>query len=156
MFATEDGALEQAGEIGRAARRRALVSIASQQAQLARRCTQVLRVADDHGDWQAAGCASSAEWFAQLAGSDHRTAARLTGTATALRVLPALDEALATGALSLDQVAAAVEFATPATDAELARVAVGQAPSTIGVAARGWCRPSSPTTPRCTRAARSA
>ena len=43
-------------------------------------------------------------------------------------MLPALDEALAAGALSLDQVAAAAEFATPETDAELARVAVGQAP----------------------------
>ena len=61
---------------------------------------------------------------------------RFTTTASALRVLPALDEALAAGALSLDQVAAAVEFATPETDAELARVAVGQPPSLIGVAAR--------------------
>ena len=51
-------------------------------------------------------------------------------------MLPALDEALAAGALSLDQVAAAAEFATPETDAELALGAVGQPPSLIGVAAR--------------------
>jgi hypothetical protein len=43
---------------------------------------------------------------------------------------------MSTGALSLDQVAAAAEFATPETDAELARVAVGKAPSAIGVVAR--------------------
>ena len=50
-------------------------------------------------------------------------------TSSALRSLPALDHALSTGALTLDQVAAAAEFATPASDAELARVAVGKAPS---------------------------
>ena len=132
MFATEDGALEQAGEIGRAARRRELSALCAEQARIAGRITQLVREADDARDWEAAGCASSAEWFAQLAGSDHRTAARLMGTATALRVLPALDAALAAGALSLDQVAAAAEFATPETDAELARVAVGQAPGVIG------------------------
>jgi hypothetical protein len=142
MFAiTEDEGLAQAGEIGRAARRRALVSIAGQQARLARRCTQLVRVADDHLDWQAAGCSSSAAWFAQLAGSDHRSAVRITQTSEALRELPALDEALGEGALSLDQVAAAVEFATPETDAELAMVAVGQAPSAIGVAARRMAPP---------------
>jgi hypothetical protein len=53
-----------------------------------------------------------------------------------LRVLPALDGALGSGVLSLDQVAAAVEFATPASDAELARVAVGRPPSEISLAAR--------------------
>jgi hypothetical protein len=141
MFATQDGALEQAGEIGRAARRRALVSIAEQQARLAQQCTQILRHADDHLDWQAAGCSSSAQWFAQLAGSDHRTAVRITQTSEALRVLPALDHALGSGELTLDQVAAAVEFATPETDAELALVAVGQAPSAIGVVARRMVPP---------------
>jgi hypothetical protein len=60
----------------------------------------------------------------------------------ALRGLPALDEALSTGALTLDQVAAAAEFATPATDAELARVAVGKAPSVIALAARTMAPPT--------------
>ena len=45
--------------------------------------------------------------------SDHRTAAQITRTSIALRSLPALDHALSTGALTLDQVAAAAEFATP-------------------------------------------
>ena len=48
---------------------------------------------------------------------------------------------MSTGALTLDQVAAAAEFATPETDAELARVAVGKAPSTIALAARTLAPP---------------
>jgi hypothetical protein len=68
--------LEQAGEIGRAARRRALVSIGEQQARLAQQSTQIVRIADDLGDWQAAGCSSSAQWFAQVSRSNHRTAVR--------------------------------------------------------------------------------
>jgi hypothetical protein len=40
------------------------------------------------------------------------------------------------GALSLDQVAAAAQFATPASDAALARVAVGKPPSEIALVAR--------------------
>ena len=62
--------------------------------------------------------------------------------ATALRELPALDHALSTGALNLDQVAAAAEFATPESDAELARVALGKAPSAISVAARRLAPPA--------------
>ena len=56
--------------------------------------------------------------------------------ASALRDLPALDHALSTGSLTLDQVAAARQFATPASDAEIARLAVGKAPSQISLAAR--------------------
>ena len=62
-------------------------------------------------------------------------------TSAALGSLPALDRALSTGALSLDQVAAAAEFATRETDAELARVAVGRAPSQIALAARTLAPP---------------
>jgi hypothetical protein len=40
------------------------------------------------------------------------------------------------GALTLDQVAAAAEFATPQTDGELARIALGKPPSNIALAAR--------------------
>ncbi len=66
------------------------------------------------------------------------TAARAasTETAEALRELPALDQAFRDGDLTLDQVAAAAPLATPETDAELARVAVGKAPSQISLAAR--------------------
>ena len=93
------------------------------------------------GDWRAAGCSSSAQWLAQVSSSDHRTAVRITQTSVALRSLPALDHAMSTGALTLDQVAAAAEFATPESDAELARVAVGKPPSVIGLAARTLAPP---------------
>jgi hypothetical protein len=121
---------------GREARERALVARFALIARLTREIMQIVCAADDEGDWRAKGCSSSAQWLAVLSSSDHRTAARITQTAEALRSLPALDQAMSTGALGLDQVAAAVEFATPDTDAELARVAVGQAPSAIGLAAR--------------------
>jgi Domain of unknown function (DUF222)/HNH endonuclease len=49
----------------------------------------------------------------------------------ALRSLPALDHALSSGELTLDQATAVAEVATPETDAELARIAVGKAPSEI-------------------------
>ena len=95
-----------------------------------------MREADDDGDWQAAGCSSSAQWLAQVSSSDYRTASRITRTSDALRNLPALDHAMSTGELTLDQVAAAAEYATPETDAHLARIAVGKPPSDISVAAR--------------------
>ena len=66
----------------------------------------------------------------------------ITRTSSALRSLPALDQALSTGALSLDQVAAAAQYATPDTDAELARIAVGKAPSAIALAARTIAPPT--------------
>ena len=96
----------------------------------------IVRRADDRGDWRAAGCSSSAQWLAQISSSDYRTAARITRTSDALRKLPALDEAMSSGELTLDQVAAAAPVATPETDAELARIAVGKAPSQIARAAR--------------------
>ena len=73
-------------------------------------------------------------------------------TSDALRSLPALDHALSTGALTLDQVAAAAEFATPASDAELARVAVGKAPSAIALAARTLVPPTVDGRPGAVRA----
>ena len=111
-------------------------SLCEQEARIKQRVTQIVREADDEGDWQAAGCSSSAQWLAQVCSSDHRTAARITRTSVALRSLLALDQAMSTGALTLDQVAAAAEYATPASDAELARIAVGKPPSEIALAAR--------------------
>jgi hypothetical protein len=142
MFATVNGTVDQELERCREARRSELVSICEQEARLKQRVTQIVREADDNGDWRAAGCASSAQWLAQICSSDHRTAARLTRTSSALRSLPALDQALGTGALTLDQVAAAAEFATPETDAELARVAVGKPPGAIALAARTLVPPT--------------
>ena len=117
------------------------VSLCAQEARIKQRLTELVRAADDRGDWQAAGCSSSAQWFAQVSSSDHRTAVRITQTSEALRSLPALDHALGTGALTLDQVAAAAEFATPESDGELARVAVGKPPSTIALTARTLAPP---------------
>ncbi|MDP9259456.1 MAG: HNH endonuclease [Actinomycetota bacterium] len=136
MFATSDVTVDQARERRREARRHELRSLSEQEARIKQRVTQIVREADDDGDWQAAGCSSSAQWLAQVSSSDHRTAARITRTSSALRSLPALDHALGTGALTLDQVAAAAEYATPDTDAELARIAVGKPPSDIALAAR--------------------
>jgi hypothetical protein len=142
MFAVEDEeALCQVAEIGRRARWRMLVSNCEEIARLAQRNTELVRAADDAGDWRAAGCASSAEWYARASNCDYRAAARVTQTADALRSLPALDEAMRSGVLSLDQVAAAAEFATSETDAELARVAVGKPPSAIGLAGRRLAPP---------------
>ena len=136
MFATLDGTVDQLRERRREARRREVRVICEQQARLAQRLTQIVREAEDDGDWQAAGCSSSAQWLAQISSSDYRTATRIARTSEALRSLPALDKALGTGELTLDQVAAAAEFATPASDAELARIAVGRAPGEIGLVAR--------------------
>ena len=96
----------------------------------------IVRRCDDRGDWRDAGYASSAQWLAQASRSDYRTAARITRTSDALRTLPALDEAMSTGDLTLDQVAAAAQVATPETDAELARIAIGKPPGEIARAAR--------------------
>jgi hypothetical protein len=52
-----------------------------------------------------------------------------------------LDAALSTGALTFDQVAAATPYATAATDEELARVALGKAPSQIALVARTLAPP---------------
>ena len=136
MFAAQNGTVDQARERRREVRRREVRAICEHQSRLAQRLTEIVREADDDGDWQAAGCSSSAQWLAQISSSDHRTAARITRTSSALRSLPALDHAMSTGALTLDQVAAAAEFATPASDAELARLAVGKAPGAIALVAR--------------------
>ena len=112
-----------------------------QQAKLGEPVAERVSAAHDDGDWQAAGCSSSAQWLAQISRSDHRTAVRLTRTSDALRCLPALDQALGSGLLTLDQVSAAAEVATPESDAELARVAVGKAPSAIARVARALVPP---------------
>ena len=141
MFATSERTVDQTRERRREARRCELRSLCEQEARIKQRVTEIVREADDDGDWEAAGCSSSAQWLAQVSSSDYRNAARITRTSSALRSLPALDHALSTGALTLDQVAAAAEFATPASDAELARLAVGKPPSEVALAARTLAPP---------------
>ena len=157
MFATLDGTVDQALEREREACRRRLGEISEQAARIDQQLTEIVRAADDRGDWRAAGCSSSAQWLAQIYSSDYRTAARITRTSDALRNLPALDHAMSSGALTLDQVAAAAEFATPETDAELARIAVGKAAQRHR-ARRAHARPAHRwrTTRRSTSDARSA
>jgi hypothetical protein len=141
MFVALDGTTDPALAHRREARVHELLEIGARRARDDQRTTEIVREAEDDGDWKAAGCSSSAQWLAQISSSDYRSAVRVTRTADALRSLPALDHALATGALGLDQVAAAVEFATPETDAELARAAVGKPPSAIGSVARTLAPP---------------
>jgi HNH endonuclease len=136
MFATAEVTVDQALERRREARRARVRVICEGQARFAQELTQIVRDAEDEGDYVAAGCSSSAQWLAQISTSDHRVAAQITRTSSALRSLPALDDAMRTGVLSLHQVAAAVEVATPETDAQLARVAVGKPPSAIALVAR--------------------
>lgn len=88
--------------------------------------------------------------------SDYRTAARITRTGDALCTLSAFDHAMSTGALTLGQVAAAAELATPANDAELARIAVGNEPSAIAIAARTIVPPKVTDDTSCTSGAVSA
>jgi len=76
MFATSEGTVDQVRERRREARRRELRSLCEQEARIKQRVTQIVREADDDGDWQAAGCSSSAQWLAQVCSSDHRSAQR--------------------------------------------------------------------------------
>jgi hypothetical protein len=136
MFASLEGTIDQALAREREADRCRLVEICRQRARLEHEEMEIVRRTDARGDWKAAGCSSSAQWLAQISNSDYRSALRIARTGSALRSLPALDHAMSRGALTLDQVAAAAQFATPETDAELARVAVGKAPGAIALAAR--------------------
>ena len=141
MFGTAHGTLDHTYERECAAVVDEVLAIREQQAQLDQRLTEISRRADDRGYWRAAGCSSLAQWLAQITSSDYRAARRLAETAEALRELPALDQAFRDGDLTLDQVAAAAPFATPASDAEIARVAVGKAPGQISLAARAIVPP---------------
>jgi hypothetical protein len=133
MFGTLEGTVDQAREQRRAARRRELDAMRADEARKEQRKPQIVREDDD---WRDAGCSSSVQWFMQLYACDYRTAPRIVRASHALRRLPALDEALAAGELTLDQAVAAAEVATPETDAELARIAIGKAPREIERIAR--------------------
>ena len=95
-----------------------------------------MREGDDDGDWQAAGCSSSAQWVALVCNSDYGTAKRISEVGEALREQPAIGHAMSTGELTLDQGAAALKHATPETDTQIARLAVGKAPGEIALAVR--------------------
>ena len=113
-----------------------LAEISEVEARNKSRVTLIIREAEDRGAWKRAGFSSLAAWYAQAFRCDHRVALEVTETALALRSLPAIAEALGNGELTLDQVAAATPYATPDSDAQIARVAVGLAPREIARAAR--------------------
>jgi hypothetical protein len=136
MFDTSHGTIDWTLEREREVAEREVLSIREQRARLDQRLTQIARQAEERGYWKAAGCTSVAQWLAQITSSDFGAALRITETAEALRALPALDNALGNGELTLDQVAAAAPIATPESDAEIARIAVGKAPRQVAAAAR--------------------
>jgi hypothetical protein len=136
MFDTSHDTIDHTFERECAAAVDEVLAIREQQARLNQRLTEISRRADDRGYWKAAGCSSLAQWLAQITSSDYHTARHLAATAEALRELPALDQAFRDGDLTLDQVAAAAPLATPESDAEIARIAVGKAPSQISRQAR--------------------
>ncbi len=84
MFGISDGTVDQVRERRREARRRELRALCAREARIKRRVMQIVREADDEGDWRAAGCSSSAQWLAQISSSDYRTAVRITRTSVAL------------------------------------------------------------------------
>ena len=90
MFAAFEGTVDQRLEREREARRSSCGPSSSRK-RAAAAVTEIVREAEDKGDWQAAGCSSSAQWLAQIASSDYRSAERITRTSDALRNLPALD-----------------------------------------------------------------
>ena len=141
MFATVEGTVDQALERRREARRCELRLLCEQEARSSsgsrRSCARPTTTGI--GRRRAVPRARSG-WRRSQQRLPHRRAhhAHERGAAS----LPALDHALSSGALTLDQVAAAAEYATPATDAELARVAVGKAPSAIALAARTLAPPA--------------
>src|SRR5947209_7406778 len=113
MFGALEGTVDQARERRRAARRRELDAMRADEARKEQRKAQIVREAEDDDDWRDAGCRSSVEWFMQLYACDYHTAQRIVRASEALRSLPVLDQALGAGELTLDQVAAAAEVATP-------------------------------------------
>ena len=136
MFATSDDAIELPPQRVDAACWDRLGELAARAARDTHEVGELVRGAADRGDWKRAGFASLAQWFAQAYRCDYSTALRITRTALALRVLPELEGAMSRGELTLDQAVAATKLATPETDAELARIAVGKPPSEIEHIAR--------------------
>ncbi|MDX6572229.1 MAG: hypothetical protein QOC86_1385 [Gaiellales bacterium] len=80
MFAIADGTVDQALERRREGRRCEVRALCEAEARIKQRLSEIVREADDEGDWRAAGCSSAAQWLAQISSSDYRTAVRLTRT----------------------------------------------------------------------------
>ena len=81
----------------------------------------VITAAHLEHDWAADGATCTEAQLMYLLRVGHRTAKEWVRVGAALQELPALRAAFASGSLSWDQVAPATVYATPATDADLAR-----------------------------------
>jgi hypothetical protein len=136
MFGTAEGTIDQALERASEACGRELNEISEREARDRQRVLELVRGAIDRDDPKRAGFSSPAAWLAHRYRCDYRSALRIVETAEALRELPVLEEALGEGELTLDQVAAAAPIATPESDAEITRIAIGKAPSQISREAR--------------------
>jgi hypothetical protein len=136
MFDLLEGTVDQALTREHESIRRAICANRGQAARLDHELTVLVRRAEDTGAWKAAGCSSPQQWLAQITNSAYRTAEQITTASEALRAAPAIDEAMSSGALNLDQGTAVLKHATPETDAQLAQMALGKQPSTIALEAR--------------------
>jgi hypothetical protein len=141
MFDTTEGTLDHQLNAQSEACWHRLSELSAVVARAFQEVTELVREAEDRADWKRAGFSSNAQWLEQAFPCEYRTALRVTRTSEALRELPALDDAMSKGDLTLDQVVATLEVATPETDAELARIAVGKTPSEIARAARAIVPP---------------
>jgi hypothetical protein len=136
MFALLSGTIDHAQRREHEAVTSAVRANREHAARLDHELTVLVRRAEDNGAWRAAGCSSSAAWVAQITNSSYRSAELVTTASSALRDAPAIDQAMSEGALNLEQGAAVLKHATPETDAELARMALGKQPSRIALEAR--------------------
>ncbi|CAN5583231.1 hypothetical protein BH24ACT4_BH24ACT4_03930 [soil metagenome] len=92
-------------------------AISALQAELGRLVVAV----DDAGDHLADGATDVAAWLVMTTGMNRRHGRETVRVAEALESLPELRALFASGAVSLDQIRPITRFATPETDAELAR-----------------------------------
>lgn len=92
--------------------------------------------ADTAGDWQTDGATSMAAWLVARCAWSPGHARDVMRVATALEKLPALRGALASGAVSWEQIRPATRFATPDTDAALARDLPGWSVTQVEALAR--------------------
>src|SRR5688572_20742864 len=95
---------------------------------LARAKLRAVAAYDRAEHWQADGCTDMAAWVQAWLNVSAPTARMWVEVARGLEQLPHIAEAFESGALSLEQVAQLVRFATPETDAVWASMAAGMTP----------------------------
>ena len=136
MFALPSGTVDHAQRPEHEAVTNAVRANREHAARLDHELTVLVRRAEDNGAWRAAGCSSGTQWVAQITNSSYRAAELITTASAALREAPMIDQAMSDGTLNLEQGNAALKHATPETEAQLARLAVGKPPGRIALEAR--------------------